>query len=144
MPQHHAQIRYLVRQPHSGIDEIELRIRDLKRESCGGKGFRILNELRLVYGCDEVVTPDIAVPDSKKELVPVISFQVLAEFRIERIQVTNHSDDKRMVCDEIQHPEVVLDPGTRLHFDSALNSQRLYIGSIPVRKCGRRIRSRIR
>ena len=54
----------------------------------------------------------------------MVPFEVLAKFRLERIEIADHADDHRLILDDHQHPEIILDPRARFHFDTANNTQR--------------------
>src|ERR1700733_7989470 len=64
------------------------------------------------------------------------AFEVIAELRSARFQVSDGPDDDRVLGRNIQHPLVVLKPGAPFYFYGSHNAESLSNLAIPVRQCG--------
>src|SRR5580704_14670984 len=64
------------------------------------------------------------------------AFEVIAELRSARFQVSDGPDDDRVLGRNIQHPLVVLEPGAAFYFYGSHNAESLSNLAIPVRQCG--------
>src|SRR5206468_9525570 len=61
--------------------------------------------------------------DTAKESVFVITVEHLREVRLVGLEVADDANDDRVALGDFEHPEVILDPGTRLDFDGAHNPE---------------------
>src|ERR1700691_4463358 len=64
------------------------------------------------------------------------AFEVIAELRLARFQVSNGPDDDCVFSRNIQQPLVVLEPGAGFYFDGSHDAEPLSDPAIPVRQRG--------
>jgi hypothetical protein len=64
------------------------------------------------------------------------AFEVIAELRLARFQVSNGPDHDRVFSRYIQHPLVVLKPGAAFYFYGSHDAESLSDLAIPVRQRG--------
>ncbi len=141
MAEDDTQFRDFIGKAHGGIHQVEARIGHLQREARLRKYFHIGDEVRAVDCSDQTIAfPDIAVSDPEKQFIAMVPFEVLAKLRFCRIQIANHADDDRLIFDNLQDPQIVLDPRAGFDLDPASNAKGSYVLAILRRQRLRRIR----
>ena len=81
----------------------------------------------------DIPSPQIALPDAAEQRVLVIAAEVFCELRFVGLEVADDADDDRIPLGDVEHPEVVFDPGTCLDFDGADGAKRGRELAIPIR-----------
>src|SRR5579862_2514697 len=71
----------------------------------------------------------------------MVPIEIFPKLRFRGIQAANQADDDGRLLNGHQHPKVVFHPGTRLHYDSAADAERLGALAVVARQERRRMGS---
>ena len=99
-------------------------IRRIEHEVGVGEELEPIDENRIVRLLRDIAPPQIAVSDAAEERMLPVAIEVLLELGLVGFQIADHADDDRVALRNVEHPEVVFDPGARFHFDRADRTQR--------------------
>src|ERR1039458_7195530 len=86
---------------------------------------QVCDELRLrQFGC-EAPPPQVPDADTEKERILVEASEIASKTGLAWFEVSNRSDENRVLRRKVENPLVVFDERTRLHLDDAGDSERL-------------------
>jgi hypothetical protein len=106
-----AQFRDLIGQADAAGNQIEPRIGHFQSEARLSKYLHVGDEQRVVKRSDQAIAfPDVAVADPEEQFVAMEPFEILGKIRFRGIDVANGANHDRLFLDDLQNPQIVLEP----------------------------------
>src|SRR6185503_1176244 len=117
------EIGNLVGDSHDRLQKIDAGICRIEYEIGLSQQLQSTDECGIVRLFGDVTAPQVSISYPPKQRILVVPRQHVAVIRLVGLQIANDADDDRVALSDLEHPQVVFNPGARFNLDRADDSK---------------------